>query len=323
MLVLPPALQPARLRCSTPICACRTKSPVAVPVRGQGGAGGEHGQLLRFTGQYIRAGRAVQPLQGQGAVVLGSPSNDFTGKEQQQEIAVCENDLWNEVPPCLPKTAVLRPDVALYKRTGSSSRARRPVELPQIPAGPRLVGWWTTIPARPPPTAKSLVRAIERQLAVAPAEQQPSLLFFKKNARSALELLPKGPTLSPAKSAVRVLSRFNVAETFRCPRVPTALLEPSPPSLSYSFRDASRPLVIRKSARPAMKDRHHRLRHLSGLSVAHQLPQPGASRLFESSGWLWRLHPYGGCDPAHAAGRAVTTGWTPAFWSSTRAPIPT
>ncbi len=83
------------------------------------------------------------------------------------------------------------------------------------------------------PDSKSLVRAIEQQLAVAgaPLSGNPSLLFFKKNARSALELL-QGAPLYPLQER-GTCSPGLTLRSLSVPRVPTALLErfSSPPSL--------------------------------------------------------------------------------------------
>ena len=100
-----------------------------------------------FTGQYKGAGRAVQPLQGQGAGGAGLPVQRFrTGKSSNKEIAdFCENTFGVKFP-MFAKTAV-RADASPCTSSWPSSRARRPSGTSTNTCWAAMAGWWTTIPA--------------------------------------------------------------------------------------------------------------------------------------------------------------------------------
>ena len=137
MRLLPPALQLARPRCSTPICACRTKSPSRCASTRQGGAGGEHGQLLRIHRPVQGAGRAVQPLQGQGWWCWASrPTISRRKRAATRRLPTLRKHLRVKFPMFAKTSRVRGRRVALYKQLAQLGHGAQ-VELPQIPAGPR------------------------------------------------------------------------------------------------------------------------------------------------------------------------------------------
>ncbi len=91
-----------------------------------------------FTGQYKGLEELYSRYKDKGLVVLGFPSNDFAQeKSSNKEIAdFCENTFGVSFP-CLPRPPCAGPTRRPCTSSWPSSRARRQVELPQIPAGPR------------------------------------------------------------------------------------------------------------------------------------------------------------------------------------------
>ncbi len=127
-----------------------------VPIRRQGAAGGQHGQLLRLHRPIPGPGRAVRSYRDQGLVVLGFPSNDFAQETgSNTEIAqFCENTFGVRFP-LFAKSHV---------KGGEACRCT--ASSPQRPRGRRHGGtststwsavrarWWEATEVRWNPTAK-------------------------------------------------------------------------------------------------------------------------------------------------------------------------
>lgn len=121
-----------------------------------------------FTGQYKGLEELYSRYKDKGLVVLGFPSNDFAQeKSSNKEIAdFCENTFGVKFP-MFAKTAVRGADASpLYKQLAQLSGTAPKWNFHKYLLGRdgRLVDNYSSMTA---PDSKSLVRAIEQQLAVA------------------------------------------------------------------------------------------------------------------------------------------------------------
>jgi glutathione peroxidase len=138
-----------------------------VPVRGQGDAGGEHGQLLRLHQPVRRAGSLYAKYSSKGLVVLGFPSNDFGQQEpgSSKEIAdFCYNTYGVKFP--------------MFAKSVVSGKEPNPLYVNLIKATGKAPAWnfhkylidrhgnvVDSFGSKVTPTDKQLVSAVEKALA--------------------------------------------------------------------------------------------------------------------------------------------------------------
>lgn len=123
-----------------------------------------------FTGQYEGLEKLYARYKDRGLVVLGFPSNDFAQEtgSNEQIAAFCENTFGVKFP-MFAKSSVKGPEASplycqLAQRSGTAPRWNFHKYL--LGRDGTLVDQYSSLTA---PDSKALIRAIEQQLAVAPA----------------------------------------------------------------------------------------------------------------------------------------------------------
>ena len=149
--------------------AARRETPGFVPVRGQGGAGGQHRELLRLHARSTRAWRRWTASTARaGLVVLGFPSNDFSQETgTNKEIAeFCESTFGVKFPMFAKSSVRGAGGQSAVQGAGAGLGHHAQVELLQVPDRPRRQGGGVLfehdLAGRPRPSCGDLEKQLGR-----------------------------------------------------------------------------------------------------------------------------------------------------------------
>jgi glutathione peroxidase len=135
-----------------------------VPVRWQGGAGREHGQLLRLHAAVRGLEALYAKYRERGLVVLGFPSNDFSQEPgSSKDIADFCYNTYGVKFPMLGKSHARQRRQSDVRTAGPGDGHRAEVELLQVPDRPQgqVIGSYNSMVK---PDDKQFVSKIEELL---------------------------------------------------------------------------------------------------------------------------------------------------------------